>query len=93
MPQGRLQIRSSLVAFAPHDCSFLYVTASTISPPAFTTALAHSEIVLDLEPEVLAEMLGVIASLNRTLLGLSEKVVAIDSEVHFVKAKHRRDIP
>jgi hypothetical protein len=58
MHQGRLQIRSSLVAFASLDNSVVYValTATISSRP--TTAAKHHPIVLDLEREVLAGMLG-----------------------------------
>jgi hypothetical protein len=58
MRQGRLQIRSSLVAFASLDSSFAYadVTGPIASRP--TAAAAVQAIVLDLEREVLADELG-----------------------------------
>ena len=62
MPQGRLQIRSSLVAVTSLVRSLTHFARSTAhSRSAFTHAY---ELALDLEWEVLAEMLG----LGRTAL-------------------------
>ena len=67
MHQGRLQIRSSLVASASLDTSVVYlaITATLSSRP--TTAANHHPIGLDLEREVLAEMLSVACRLGHVL--------------------------
>ena len=62
MHQGRLQIRTSLVAFASLDYSLsrIALTTTARSSRPSTAELLHA-IVLDLERELLADELGVMA--------------------------------